>query len=67
MSDVSPQQQPSDPRYQARYREGYYVVIDTATGAVVPPDSGHYKRYKDGYLWDYAAAYAARALNEQAR
>lgn len=51
-------------RYQARYRDGYYVVVDTATGDVVPPDPGHYKKYKDGYLWDYAAASVAHDLNE---
>jgi hypothetical protein len=54
-----------EPRYVARYRDGYYVVIDTHTGDVVPPDPGHYKKHRDGYLWDYAAGYAARDLNEQ--
>lgn len=53
----------TDPRYQARYRDGYYVVIDTQTGEVVPSDAEHYKRHRDGYLWDYAAVYAARDLN----
>lgn len=52
-------------RFQARYREGYYVVIDTQTGTVVPPDPGHYKRHKDGYLWAYAARYAAQALSDR--
>lgn len=52
-------------RYQARYRDGYYVVRDMWTGAIVPPEPGHYKRYRDGYLWDYAAGYAARDLNER--
>lgn len=50
-------------RYHARYRDGYYVVFDTTTGEVVPPDSGHYKKYRDGYLWDYAAASEADRLN----
>jgi hypothetical protein len=50
-------------RYQARYRDGYYVVIDTTTGDVVPPEPNHYKRHEDGYLWDYAAVFAARDLN----
>ena len=50
-------------RYAARYRDGYYVVIDTETGDVVPPEPGHYKKHRDGYLWDYAAAYAAAGLN----
>lgn len=50
-------------RYEARYRAGYYVVIDTESGAVVPAPRKHYKRYKDGYLWDYAAAIMARDMN----
>jgi hypothetical protein len=54
-----------DARYQGRYRDGYYVVIDTDTGRVVPPDPGHYKKHRDGYLWAYAAAYAADDLNKQ--
>jgi hypothetical protein len=61
-------------RFQARYRNGYYVVIDTQTGEVVPPDPGNYSLYRDptgaapdGYLWDYAAAYAARDLNTTER
>ena len=53
------------PRFKARYRDGYYVVVDTTTGEVVPPEPGHYKRHRDGYLWDYAAAYAAEALNQE--
>lgn len=51
------------PRYIARYNDGYYVVIDTATGNVVPSDPGHYKRHKDGYLWDSAAVSEADRLN----
>ena len=54
----------TEPRYVARYHEGYWRVIDRETGKVVPPPSGHYKRHKDGYLWDYAAAFAAADLNE---
>jgi hypothetical protein len=54
----------TDNRYVARYQNGYYVVVDTATGRVVPPDAGHYKRHRDGYLWDYAAAFEAERLNE---
>ena len=54
----------AEDRYVARYQDGYYVVIDTETGETVPPPQGHYKAYKDGYLWDYAAAYAAQDLNE---
>lgn len=54
-------------RYAARYRDGYYVVIDTATGDVVPSDPGHYKRHRDGYLWDNAAASEARRLNDERR
>lgn len=50
-------------RYQAQYRDGYYIVVDTETGQTVPPDPEHYKIYRDGYLWDYAAASAARDLN----
>jgi hypothetical protein len=55
----------SDPRYVAKYKDGYWVVIDTATGEVVPAPAGHYKRHKDGYLWDYAAALEAAALNAE--
>jgi hypothetical protein len=51
-------------RYCAQYREGYYVVVDTTTGLVVPPDPGHYKKYRDGYLWANAAASEAHRLNE---
>lgn len=53
-------------RYQARYRNGYWVVIDTTTGETVPPPSGHYKAHRDGYHWDYAAGYEALRLNEEA-
>lgn len=52
-------------RYEAWYQDGYYVVIDTTTGKVVPSPKGHYKKYRDGYLWDYAAVYAARDLNAE--
>lgn len=55
----------TEPRYQARYRDGYYVVIDTTTGQVVPSPRGHYKKYRDGYLWDYAAMGEAKTLNEK--
>ncbi len=50
-------------RYEAHYRNGYYVVVDTGTGKVVPSPKGDYKQYRDGYLWDYAAIFAARDLN----
>lgn len=50
-------------QFRAEYRNGYYVVVDTETGATVSPPPGHYKAYRDGYLWDYAAAFAARDLN----
>lgn len=59
-------QEASAERFHAQYRDGYYVVVDTATGAVVPPEPGHYKRYRDGYLWDSAAFFAARDLNAEA-
>jgi hypothetical protein len=52
-------------RYVSRYRDGYYVVIDTTTGNVVPSPPNHYKKYRDGYLWDYAAFYEAQRLNDE--
>jgi len=48
-------------RYQTRYKEGYYVIVDTHDGdKIVPPPFGHYKRHKDGYLWLNAAQHMAR-------
>ncbi len=47
--------------YEAHYRDGYYV--DTATGRVIPPDPGHYKKHRDGYLWADAAVSEAERLN----
>jgi hypothetical protein len=55
----------NEPRYRPIYRDGYYVVIDTTTGSVVPSPADHYKKYRDGYLWDYAAYSAAQELNAQ--
>lgn len=54
-------------RYAAMYRDGYFVVVDTTTGAVVPPAAGHYKAHRDGYLWYDAAVSEAHRLNEEAR
>jgi hypothetical protein len=50
-------------RYYAKYQEGYYVVVDSKTGTVIPPDPKHPQRYRDGLLFDYAAAHIAHLYN----
>ena len=55
----------TEQKFYATYRDGYYVVMDRDSGKVVRSDPGHYKRYRDGYLWDYAAVSEADRLNEE--
>lgn len=62
---TSNESKPRYQRYQARYRDGYYVVVDAETGSVVPPPAGHYKQYRDGYLWNNAATLMANQYNAE--